>query len=106
MFKGCYPLLYPCNPCFPFASLDHRPPQQHAAKRACARTRQARTVLRPVPLGGARERTPICIQLTPVRLTAFARESFSVRKGWPLIPDLHAHWPVVARPVFAVRAVV
>src|SRR5713226_8862489 len=25
---------------------------------------------------------------------------------WPLIPDLHTHWPVVARPVFAVRAIV
>src|SRR5712691_1614447 len=25
---------------------------------------------------------------------------------WPLIPELHAHGPVVARPIFAVRAVV
>src|SRR5882724_6973194 len=29
--KGGYPLLYPCNPCLPFAPLDHRPPQQYVS---------------------------------------------------------------------------
>src|SRR5262252_5065430 len=32
--------------------------------------------------------------------------SLSNKARWILIPELHAHWPVVARPVFAVRAVV
>ena len=41
-----------------------------------------------------------------IRPTMPSPPSTPLRKGWPLIPELHAHWPVVARPVFAVRAVV